>query len=147
PRCPRGEFKMNGPWVPLWPVSASSHADSVDHLYIFLIVVAAFFTALIFTLIIVFAVRYSRTRHPVAEQIKSSIGLELFWTVVPFLITIVIFVGSSKVYRDGEIPPQGAENIFVVGKQWMWKIQHPEGRREINELHIPVDTAIKLTLT
>ena len=58
-----------------------------------------------------------------------------------------MFVWGSKVYMDGETPPQGAENIYVIGKQWMWKIQHPEGRREINELHVPVDTAIKLTLT
>ena len=103
---------------------------------------SAFFTVLIFTLILVFAVKYRRSTHPVAEPTESSIGLELFWTLVPFLITIVIFIWSSKVYMDGEIPPKGAENIYVVGKQWMWKIQHPEGRREINELHIPLDTPI-----
>ncbi len=138
---------MQGPWIPLWPVSASPHADAVDHLYIFLLVVAAFFTVLIFLLILTFSIKYRRSKHPVAEPTKSSIGLELFWTLVPFLITLVMFVWGSKVYMDGETPPQGAENIYVIGKQWMWKIQHGNGRREINELHVPVDTAIKLTLT
>src|SRR5579884_2251631 len=138
---------MNGPWIPLWPISASGHADAVDDLYVFLIVVSVFFSVLIAALIVGFSVRFRRSKHPVSEQPKSSIGLELFWTLVPFLITMVMFTWGSKVYMDGAIPPQGAENIYVVGKQWMWKIQHPEGRREINELHVPVDTSIKLTLT
>jgi cytochrome c oxidase subunit 2 len=134
-------------WVQLFPVSASSHADSVDHLLWFLLAVSGFFTLLIFVLVVTFAIRYRRSRHPVAEQTKSSIELELFWTIVPFLITLVIFVWGSKVYTDGEIPPRGAQDVYVVGKQWMWKIQHPEGRREINELHVPQNTPIKITLT
>lgn len=134
-------------WVQLFPVSASSHADTVDHLLGFLVIVSGFFALLIFVLIVVFSIRYSRTRHPVAEQIKGNIGLELFWTAVPFLITLVMFVWGSKVYMDGETPPQGAQDIYVIGKQWMWKVQHPEGRREINELHVPLNTAIKITLT
>jgi len=75
------------------------------------------------------------------------IGLEFAWAGIPFLITIVMFVWGSKVYMDGEIPPKGTQDVYVVGKQWMWKLQHPQGRREINELHVPVNTAIKLTLT
>src|SRR5215471_8821810 len=134
-------------WVQLFPVSASSHADSVDHLLWFLLAVSGFVALLIFVLVVTFAVRYRRSRHPIAEQTKNSIELELFWTVVPFLITLVMFVWGSKVYTDGETPPRGVQDVYVVGKQWMWKIQHPEGRREINELHVPRDTAIKITLT
>jgi cytochrome c oxidase subunit 2 len=58
-----------------------------------------------------------------------------------------MFIWGSKVYTDGEIPPRGAQDVYVVGKQWMWKVQHPEGRREINELHVPENTPIKITLT
>jgi cytochrome c oxidase subunit 2 len=138
---------MDHRWVPLFPISASSHADQVDDLLWFLIVVCGFFALLIFTLILVFSVHYRRSRHPVAEPTKANTALELFWTAVPFLITIVMFTWGSKVYMDGETPPRGAQDLYVVGKQWMWKLQHPEGRREINELHIPENTAIKLTLT
>jgi len=134
-------------WVPLFPVSASAHADAVDHLYFFLILVSGFFTALIFVSILAFSIRYRRSRHPVPRAAPKSIGLELFWTAIPFMITLVMFVWGLKVYMDGETPPHGAQDIYVVGKQWMWKVQHPEGRREMNELHVPVNTPIKLTLT
>jgi cytochrome c oxidase subunit II len=134
-------------WVPLFPISASSHADQVDHLLYFLILVCGFFALLIFTLLIAFSVRYRRSRNPYAEPTQGSTGLELFWSGVPFLITIVMFIWGSKVYMDGETPPRGAQDVYVVGKQWMWKVQHPEGRREINELHVPENTAVKMTLT
>ena len=134
-------------WVPLFPISASQHADQVDHLLYFLVIVCGFFALLIFVLIITFSVRYRRSRHPIPQPTKVSTGLELFWTAVPFLITLVMFIWGSQVYMDGETPPRGAQDMYVVGKQWMWKIQHPEGRREINELHVPENTAIKLTLT
>lgn len=134
-------------YVQLFPISASPHADAVDHLFWFLIIVCGFFAVLIAVLILAFSIRYRRSRHPVAQQPNNSIGLELFWTAVPFLITMVMFIWGSKVYTDGAIPPQGAQDVYVVGKQWMWKVQHPEGRREINELHVPVNTAIKISLT
>src|SRR5262249_46994780 len=43
--------------------------------------------------------------------------------------------------------PDDAMEIYVVGKQWMWKVQHPGGQSEINELHVPVGQRVKLTLT
>jgi cytochrome c oxidase subunit 2 len=134
-------------WVELFPISASPHADSVDHLFWFLILVSGFFSIVICVLIVAFSIRYRRSNHPIAEQTINSMGLELFWSVVPFMITLVMFTWGSKVYMDGETPPRGAQDVYVVGKQWMWKIQHPEGRREINELHVPRDIAIKITLT
>src|SRR5438093_13423643 len=109
----------------LFPISASQHADQVDHLLYFLVVVCGFFALLIFVLIITFSVRYRRSRHPVPQPTKVSIGLELFWTAVPFLITLVMFIWGAQVYMDGETPPRGAQDMYVVGKQWMWKIQQP----------------------
>jgi cytochrome c oxidase subunit 2 len=134
-------------WVELFPVSASLHADAVDHLYYFLLIVSCFFAFLISVLIITFAIRYRRSRHPIPYQVGDAVGLEFAWSAIPFLITIVMFTWASKVYMDGAIPPKGTQDVYGVGKQWMWKLQHPEGRREIDELHVPVNTAIKITLT
>jgi cytochrome c oxidase subunit II len=132
----------------LLPERASSYAAQVDHLYWFLVGLSGFFGGLIVVLILVFAVKYRRSVNTEAEQpTESTIGLELFWTVVPSLIALVIFVWSASVYLAQTTPPRGAQDIFVVGKQWMWKIQHSNGRREINELHVPVGQAIKITAT
>jgi cytochrome c oxidase subunit 2 len=119
----------------------------VDHLYFFLLIVSTFFTVGIFLVILFFCVRYRRSKHPIAEQTQEHPGLEILWTAIPMMLTFVMFVWGANIYIDGNTPPADAENIFVVGKQWMWKVQHLEGRREINELHIPVNKSIKLTLT
>jgi len=69
------------------------------------------------------------------------------WSVVPLLLMMILFVWGARVYFAIARPPANAAELFVVGKQWMWKIQHPEGNREINELHVPLGRPIKLTLT
>ncbi len=127
---------------------ASTAAASVDYLFYFLLAVSGFFLVLIFTILLYFAVRFRR-RSPdqLAEAIHEPIALEVTWIVIPFLITIVIFVWGAKLYSDQSRPPANSEEIFVVGKQWMWKLQHQEGNREINELHIPIGRPIKLVMT
>jgi cytochrome c oxidase subunit 2 len=130
----------------LFPEQASTFALKVDALYGFIVGITAFFTALISILIIVFAVKYRRRPGRLPEQPSEPLGLELVWTAIPLMLVLVMFVWGSTVYLDQTIPPKGAEDIFVVGKQWMWKIQHTNGRREINELHVPVGRAMKLTL-
>jgi cytochrome c oxidase subunit 2 len=134
----------------LFPVSASTFAAKVDQLYWFLIGVTVFFSGLIATLVIFFALRYRRRPGRVAEQPSHGIGstlLEIVWTGIPLLLVTVMFVWASTLFLDQSIPPVGAEEVFVVGKQWMWKVQHPNGRREINELHVPVGRPVKLTLS
>jgi cytochrome c oxidase subunit 2 len=130
----------------LFPEQASTFAVRVDQLYFFLSAVTVFFSSLIVVLITVFAIRYRRRPGRVAVQSHGSIGLEIFWTAVPAILVIVMFIWASKLYLDQSIPPVGAEEVYAVGKQWMWKIQHPSGRREINELHIPVGRPVKVTL-
>lgn len=130
----------------LFPVQASAFAERLDRLYWFLIGVSGFFATLIIVLLIVFAVKYRRRPGRVAERTKQSLGLELTWTVIPLILVIVIFAWGADLFLDETIPPQGAEEVYVVGKQWMWKAQHSNGRREINELHIPVGRAVKVTL-
>jgi cytochrome c oxidase subunit 2 len=132
----------------LYPPEGSSSAARVDHFAAFMLVFTAFFTVLIAALIIFFAVRYRRTpanRKP--PQISGSLPLEITWTVIPFCLTMVIFVGGARVFLSAYHTPEGAMEVFVVGQQWMWKAQHPEGRREINALHLPVGRAVKLIIT
>ncbi len=132
---------------PLFPEQASSLAGDVDALYFFLIAVSGFFAVLISLAILVFAVKYRRrTEGEIGAAIHGSTALEVAWSVVPLIIVLVIFGWSAAVYLAISRPPRGAMDIYVVGKQWMWKIQHPEGRREINELHVPVGRPVRLTM-
>ena len=123
-------------------------AGRVDALYFFLLALSAFFALLIAGLIVYFAVKYRR-RSPdaVGENIHGSTVLELTWTGIPLLITMVIFVWGASVYYAMARPPDDTLNIYVVGKQWMWKFQHLDGQREINELHVPVGRNVKLITT
>ena len=133
---------------PLLPEQASSIAGGVDALYAFLVSVTIFFTALVFTGVFILAVKYRR-RHPdeVPKPLRESFLLELVWSGIPFGIVMVMFGWGAYIYFAHYNPPKGAMEMYVVGKQWMWKTQHPEGHREINELHVPVGKAVKLTMT
>ncbi|HKY22197.1 MAG TPA: cytochrome c oxidase subunit II [Vicinamibacterales bacterium] len=134
--------------IPLFPDSASTVAADVDALYFFLVGVSGFFSILIASLIVAFAIKYRR-RHvnEVGAQVQGGLLLEIAWTVIPFLITLVIFFWGAKVYFVMASPPAETLNIYVVGKQWMWKVQHIAGQREINQLHVPVGRPVKLIMT
>ena len=73
--------------------------------------------------------------------------LEVTWSVIPLLIALVIFGWGADVFFALAKPPSDAAEYYAVGKQWMWKLQHPDGKREINELHVPVGRPIKMTMT
>jgi len=133
--------------LPLWPARASTGAANVDALYIFLVLLAGFMSAAIFSMILVFALRYRRQSGREAEQIEGSNALEITWSVVPLGIFIVIFAWGAFIYFQERTPPRGATEIYVVAKQWMWKLEHVEGQREINELHVPVGRDIEMIMT
>jgi cytochrome c oxidase subunit 2 len=132
---------------PLFPPSASSVSAEVDLLYLFITAVSAFFVVLVATLVVVFAIKYRR-RHPdeVGADIHGSLALELTWTFIPFVIAMIMFFWGADLYFRLARPPVDSMDIFVVGKQWMWKVQHPDGMREINEMHIPTGRNIRITL-
>ena len=134
--------------TPLFPERASTIAGRVDALYFFLVAIAAFFSLLIAGLIVYYAVKYRR-RAPdaVGTVVHGGIVLEIAWTVIPLLISMVIFVWGASVFFAMSRPPEETMNVYVVGKQWMWKFQHLDGEREINELHVPVGRAVKLIMT
>jgi cytochrome c oxidase subunit II len=132
---------------PLWPERASTQAANVDALFIFLLIVSALMTALIFFAVIYFAARYRRRQGVPAEQIEGSIPLEVTWSVIPFLVFMAIFIWGAVVYFKARTPPRDSAEVYVVAKQWMWKLEHAEGQREINELHVPVGRDVKLIMT
>ncbi len=130
------------------PEQASTMASEVDALFLFLLAVTGFAALVVTGFVLTFSVRYRRRGDGrVPPRILGSARLETVWSVIPFLIFLVMFVWGARVYFAMARPPDDAIEIYVVGKQWMWKMQHPGGQREINELHVPVNTAVKLTLT
>ncbi len=133
--------------LPLFPPQASTTAGQVDHIFYFLVGVSAFFAILIFALIIYFAVKYrSRPGREKAEATRTYVVLEVIWIAVPLGLTMIMFFWGAKLLFSIYRPPANAMEIFVVGKQWMWKFQHANGQREINELHVPVGRPVKLTM-
>lgn len=133
--------------LPLFPPSASTVASDVDTLYFFILGVSVFFAVLVSVLILAFTFKYHRKHSgDVGADIHGSLSLELLWTGIPFILAMVMFVWGAQLFFTLAKPPADAMDIFVVGKQWMWKVQHPDGVREINELHIPVGRPVRLTL-
>ena len=133
---------------PLFPEQASTMAPRVDQLYFFLLGVSVFFATLILILIIAFAVKYRRrSDNEQPQPISGNLGLEILWTLVPLSLTLVMFVWGARLFFITFYPPSDALEINVVAKQWMWKVQHAEGRSEIDELHIPTGRPIKLIMT
>jgi cytochrome c oxidase subunit 2 len=130
----------------LFPAEASGIAPYVDALYFFLIAMTIFGTTFVAILLLVFSVRYRREKNPVATQIEGSTLLEATWTIIPLAIFLVTFVWGALLYFRIYDPPANAMNIYVVGKQWMWKAEHPGGQHEINALHIPTGKPIQLTM-
>lgn len=123
-------------------------APRVDALFFFLVGVSAFFVALIFVMIVFYAIKYRRrTENDRPQPIEGNVWLEVFWSVIPLGLTMVMFAWGVIIFFDISNPPNNALEISVVGRQWMWKAQHPEGQSEINELHVPLGQPVKLTMT
>lgn len=133
---------------PLIPEQASTIAEGVDMLYYFLSAVSTLFSVLIFGAIFYFAIRYRRRSDTeIPKPIHGSTALEILWSAVPFCIVMVMFGWGASLYFTNSRAPEGAMTINVVAKQWMWKLQHPEGQREINELHVPIGQPVRLVMT
>jgi cytochrome c oxidase subunit 2 len=130
------------------PEQASTISVEVDHLLYFLMAVSIFFTLLIFGAILFFAIRYRRrSENELPHGEHTGLALEIVWSVIPFGLTMIMFGWGASIFFKESRPPDNSMQIYVVAKQWMWKLQHPEGQREINELHIPINRPIRLTMT
>ena len=134
--------------IPIFPDQASTFAKDVDALYFFIFAVSAFFALVVAVSIIYFGVRYHKTHEgDIGARIEGSLPLELLWSVIPTIIAMVMFGWGASVFYHIRRPPDEAMQIYAVGKQWMWKFQHLEGQREINQLHIPAGRPIKITIS
>ncbi len=132
----------------IFPPSASNLAPGVDHIFLTLLVLSGAVTLGVCCAITFFCIRYRRGSNASRTPPKSGpMKFEITWTVIPFFIFLGIFFWAADVFFGMSRPPANATEIFVVGKQWMWKIQHPDGRREINELHLPIGQPVKLIMT
>ncbi|WP_051978151.1 cytochrome c oxidase subunit II [Edaphobacter aggregans] len=130
----------------LFPVEASTIAPYADALYFFLLLITVVGLTLVGILVFGFAIRYRKERNPVATQIEGSTLLEATWTIIPLALFLICFVWGALLYFRIYTPPPNSMNIYVVGKQWMWKAEHPGGQHEINALHVPTGQPIQLTM-
>jgi cytochrome c oxidase subunit 2 len=121
----------------LFPPEASTIAPYMDALYFFLLGMTITGLVLVGAIVFTFSVRYRKAVHPVATQIEGSTLLEATWTIIPLAIFLVTFVWGALLYFRIYNPPVNAMNIYVIGKQWMWKAEHPGGQHELNALHVP----------
>lgn len=132
----------------LWPETASAGAREVDLVYLSLLGLTAFFVLLIGLLALGYGVKYRADSDAHRDSgIKHAMYVEATWIVLPLIITMGVFIFGASVYVKAVTPPTGARAVYVVGKQWMWKVLHPAGRQEINELHVPAGEPVKLLMT
>ncbi|PYL67414.1 MAG: cytochrome c oxidase subunit II [Verrucomicrobia bacterium] len=132
----------------IFPPQASTTSHEVDTLFFALTAISVFFAVVIFLPIIFFSVKYRRGSSADRSNPKSgSLLIESGWTIGPIFLSLVLFAWNALAYFRIERRPANAIEVQVVGKQWMWKLQHAEGKREINELHVPVNSTVATTMT
>ncbi|MGN6554176.1 MAG: cytochrome c oxidase subunit II [Verrucomicrobiota bacterium] len=132
---------------PLLPDQASDVAAQTDHLYWGLIAISSLVMLIVFLPIVYFLFKYRRGRKADRTPLHlPEITIEITWTIIPVIVFAGLFVWGANVYWNIERPPNDAMEVNVVGKQWMWKMQHAGGRREIDELHVPLGRNVKITL-
>ena len=136
----------SGGWFHLLP-NASANARPLDELWWAMVGLCALVAVGVFVAMFVFCIRYRKGRPADRQLAKETLPVELTWTTVPFLIFMGVFVWSLTLYARSRTPPANAETIYVVAKQWMWKVQHPGGQREIDTLHVPTGVPIRLMMT
>jgi cytochrome c oxidase subunit 2 len=134
--------------LPFFPTEASTVAGQVDLLLVALLALGVFFTIIIMALIVYFGIKYRRGKQ--ADRSNPPLGntkMELGWVFGLLVLSAGAFVWATVIYFHMSTPPQDTMDIFVVGKQWMWKFQHQEGQREINVLHVPLGRPVRLIMT
>jgi cytochrome c oxidase subunit 2 len=123
-------------------------AGRVDALFFFMLGASALIALAVFATILYFAVKYRRRPgNELARPPARSTPFEVTWTTLATVLAMVPFVWGASLYVDEALPPSNALSVYVVARQWMWKAEHDGGQSEINELHVPVGRAVKLTMT
>src|SRR6202048_2754536 len=130
----------------LFPPEASAISPYMDAFYFFLIAISAVGMIAVIILVFGFSIMFRKEKNPAATHIEGSTLLEATWTIIPLALFMVCFVWGALLYFRIYNPPTNAMNIYIVGKQWMWKAEHPGGQHEINALHIPIGRPVQLTM-
>lgn len=126
---------------------ATEVAGQVDALAFSLMALNVLLVAVLFGLIASLAYRYRRGSSADRSGKVSERKLETGWTLGLLALFLAIFVWSARLYIAEESSPERSVlNIHGLGKQWMWKFEHPGGQREINQLHLPLGVPVKLLL-
>lgn len=134
--------------IPFFPEEASTIAGLTDMFTFSVIGLGSFFGVIVVIVIIFFSIKYGYwTTADRSNPIEEHTTIELAWSFIPLVLVLTIFVWSANIYFNLYTPPPDTLNLSVIGKQWMWKVQHPDGQREVNEMHIPVNQPIKVTMT
>jgi cytochrome c oxidase subunit 2 len=132
---------------PVFPAEASKFAREVDVLYFALLAFSVVMVLVVMLPMFYFIIKYRRGKPANRKHLELPHNLiEVTWITLPLLCMMVLFGWASRLYFNQRRVPDDAMEINAIGKQWMWKIQHPEGNREINELHVPLGRIIKMTL-
>jgi cytochrome c oxidase subunit 2 len=134
---------------PLFPEQASTFAGPIDLLYWVLVGLSLLFGGVLPFIILYLMVKYHRSNQKVSRlnQVHSNLTLELTWTAIPLLLVMGVFFWGAFLYIQMRTPPETSLEVYVIGKQWMWHAQHPNGKRENNELHVPIGRPVKLIMT
>lgn len=136
------------PQFALWPTAASPYAVSVDHLVFAFTALVVVLAGPVFLLTFAFAVKYRRTKDVNRQHAPDrNVWLEVSWAAIPFVLVLAFYTRATFLFVELDRPTPGALTINVTAKQWMWKMQHPGGQREIDELHVPVGETIRLVMT
>ncbi len=131
----------------LLPEQASNFAGGVDALMLYILGTSLFFALLVVILVVIFSLKYKRKKATeIGVPIHGSVALEIVWTLIPLVLAMVMFAWGAVIYMDFRRAPSNTMDVYVIGKQWMWKLQHADGRREINELHVPLGRDVKLIM-
>ena len=135
-------------WIPFWPDTAASSGHAVNSLFAAELALSAVIMLTVVVMMLYFASRYRKGSYaPRADRVQKTWHFEIAWTAATLGMFLILFVYGAQIYVWLFRAPRGDEEIYVVGKQWMWKVQHPGGQREINELHIPADRAVRLIMS
>jgi cytochrome c oxidase subunit 2 len=139
------------PFAGLFPPVASAHAQDVDTFYMFMVGMSMFFSLLIAGLIVAFTIKYAKGRKTDRTKAPgSNIPLEIAWSAIPMGVSLLVFIWGARLYLEifsGPADGAGGETVYIVGRQWMWKAQHPQGPREIDALHVPLGSPVRLLMT
>src|SRR4029078_364213 len=134
--------------IPIFPEQVSTFAKDVDALYFFILATCAFFAIGVSAAVGILGTKHHRTHEgQIGARIEGNLPLELLWSGIPTVIAMFMFAWGASVVLHVRRPPDEAMHVYAVGKQWMWKFQHLEGQREINELHIPSGQPVKVTIS